>query len=289
LSIRKAMQKGQSAIILGGGLIGMHTAESMSEAGMEVTILEMLPQVLTRYFDAKAAGMIQKVFSKNGVRIFAGNAVTHVTSSNKNEDKCVLSLENGLDISAHLLVVATGVQANIGFLGDSGVAMDGGIVVGDNMRTEVENIWAAGDVAKASSLFGSEKILNGILPDAVEQGWIAGMDMADDPAQKPYSGGVSMNIYRFFGNRAFSVGMAWPVESDGDFDVDIMVSSISRHYQKLVFKDDRLVGVSAINVDLDPGVLCHMIREQIELGEIKGKFSCEPRDVGRSLMSGLWR
>jgi len=289
VSIRKAMKENLSAIILGAGLIGMHAAENLSEAGMEVTVLEMLPQVLPGYFDAEASGMIQKVFSDNGVRILTGNAVTHVTSSNNNKKVCVVSLENGLDLSAHLLVVATGVRANIAFLADSGVEADDGIVVGDTMRTSVDNVWAAGDVAKAGSFFGPEKILNGILPDAVEQGWIAGMDMVDDPALKPYGGGLSMNTYSFFGNRAFSVGMSGPVGDDEGFEVDVMVSSSSRRYQKLVFRDDHLVGASAINMDLDPGVLCRMIRDQIELGETRERFSCEPRDVGRSLMSAFWR
>ncbi len=289
LKIKSAINQSSTAVILGAGLIGMHAAENLRKAGMEVTVVEMLSQVLPGYFDEQAATMIQKVFLENGVRVLTGNAVTHVTPSNNNNNVCVVSLENGLDLSANLLVVATGVKPNMGFLNGSGIEVDAGILVQDNMRTSVDNIWAAGDVAQAKSFFDQKKVLNGILPNAVEQGWIAGMDMVNDPALKPYKGAVSMNTYRFFGNRSFSVGISTPTETDDEFEVDIMFYPSSNCYQKLIFKDDQLVGASAINVDLDPGIISHIIRNQIYLGEIKSEFTSAPKDVGRSLMSGLWR
>lgn len=286
LKIKAAMASSQSAIILGGGLIGMHAAENLAKAGLEVTVVEMLPQVLPGYFDAQAAGMIQKVFADNGVRILTGSAVTHVTASNA---VCAVSLENGLDLSAHMLIVATGVRANMGFLNGSAVKTDKGILVDEAMRTSVGNIWAAGDVAQADAFAGPGKILNGILPDAVEQGVIAGMAMVDDPSLKPYRGGIPMNTYSFFGNRAFSVGVTVLPEGGEGFEVDLMVSPSSVRYQKLVFEDGLLVGVSAINATLDPGVLSEIIRRQVELSGVKEKFAAAPLEMGRVMMSNMWR
>lgn len=159
----------------------------------------------------------------------------------------------------------------------------------ERMRTNVDNIWAAGDVAQARSFLGPEKILNGILPDAVEQGRIAGMDMAGDPALKAYAGGMPMNTYSFFGNRAFSVGSSLIDESEGGVDVDRLYSPAGLKYQKLVFKEDRLIGASAINAALDPGVVCRMIQEKVELGEAKRMFAGSPLESGRTIMSRLWR
>lgn len=286
VEIQKAMKIGGSAIVLGGGLIGMHTAENMAKAGLKVTVVEMLPQILPGYFDSQAAGLIQKVFSENGVKILTGSPVTHVTSAN---GACAVSLENGLDISAHLLVVATGVRPRMSFLEGSSVKVDAGVLVDDRMRTSVEDIWAAGDVAQARSFLGSEKILNGTLPDAVDQGWIAGMDMAGDPYCKPYPGGIPMNTYSFFGNHAFSVGDRLPEGSGDEFEVDRIFSPAGLRYQKLIFRDGRLCGASAINVPLDPGIMRQMISRRVELGEMKGQFAGSPRESGRLLMSRLWR
>jgi phenylglyoxylate dehydrogenase epsilon subunit len=92
------------------------------------------------------------------------------------------------------------------YLAGSGVDIDRGILVDDSMRTSVEGIWAAGDVAQAKGFYDGAKTLNGILPSAVEQGKIAGMAMAGDPTVKPYPGGVPLNTYTFFGQQAVSVG-----------------------------------------------------------------------------------
>ena len=284
--IRTAMENTQSAIILGAGLIGMHAAENLAKAGLQVTVVEMLPRVLPGYFDERAAGLIQRVFAQNGVKVLTGSAVTHVTTSNR---ACALSLENGLDLSAHLLLVSTGVKPRMEYLAGSEVETDAGILVDDRMRTSVSNIWAAGDVAQARSFFDSEKILNGILPDAVEQGRIAGMDIVADQALKLYSGGIPMNTYSFFGHRAISVGISVPPSTGEEFQVDFVFSPTSLRYQKLVFQNDNLVGVSAINAELDPGVMWQIIRRQVDLGDIKDKFASAPLETGRLLMSKIWR
>ena len=67
------------------------------------------------------------------------------------------------------------------FLEGSGIETERGVLVDEHMRTNVANIWAAGDVAQARGFFTNERIINGILPDAVDQGRIAGMAMAEDP------------------------------------------------------------------------------------------------------------
>jgi phenylglyoxylate dehydrogenase epsilon subunit len=286
VKLRKATKKSSSAIVLGGGLIGMHAAENMAKAGLKVTVVEMLQQILPGYFDQQAAGLIQKVFTENGVKILTGSPVTHVTSAN---GACAVSLENGLDLSAHILLVATGVRPRMSFLSGSDVKTDAGVLVDEKMRTDVENIWAAGDVAQAISFLGPGKVLNGTLPDAVEQGRIAGMDMAGDLFLQPYPGGIPRNTYSFFGNRSFSVGSSLHVKSDNGFDVDTIHSSAGMKYQKLVFQGGRLIGASAINSTLDPGIVYQMILKSVELGEMRRKFAGFPLESGRLLMTRLWR
>ena len=74
-----------------------------------------------------------------------------------------------------------------------------------------------------------------------------------------------------------------------EYQVDLMVSPSGLQYQKFVFKDDCLLGVSAINADLDPGVLSEMIFGRISLDAAKARLAREPRDTGRLIMSGMWR
>jgi phenylglyoxylate dehydrogenase epsilon subunit len=286
LGLQGAAQKAKSAIVLGGGLIGMHAAENLAKRGRKVTVVEALPHVLPGYFDEQAAGLIQRVFKENGIEILAGSAVTH---AGRSDGGCIVSLESGEDLSADLLMVATGVKSNMDYLAESGIDMDEGILVDDTMRTSAEGIWAAGDVAQAQSFFGNEKRINAILPNAVEQGRIAGMDMVGDPAVKPFQGGLPMNTYRFMGNNAFSVGMSEVPEGNEGYEVEQASLPDSLQYQKLIFKKGQLVGASGINTSLDPGIMLQLIGRKVDLEEVKAQFVASPVDTGRILMSKLWR
>ena len=108
-----------------------------------------------------------------------------------------LTLADGRTLDADLLLVATGVRPEMGYLRDadgrSAVDHDKGILVDDRMRTSVANVFAAGDCAQARGFFSDERIMNAILPDAAEQGRIAGMAMAGDPGLREYPGGVPVN------------------------------------------------------------------------------------------------
>ena len=285
--IRQVMPKTSSAIVLGAGLIGMHAAENLAQAGKQVCVVEQFPQVLPGYFDEQAGGLIQDVFTEMGIHILTGNAVTRIENFNHNS---TVTLENGTELSADFLLVATGVRASMEIVANSDIQIDTGILVDDHMLTNIDNVWAAGDVAQARSFWGSQKVLNGILPDAVEQGWIAGMAMADDPALTAYKGGIAMNTFNFFGQRAFSVGItATNHQPQEAFDVDLIYSPKDIRYQKLVFRRNNLIGVAAVNGDLDPGVMLKMIQQQVALEDVREDFVRQPRDVGRIVVSNLWQ
>jgi phenylglyoxylate dehydrogenase epsilon subunit len=171
-------------------------------------------------------------------------------------------------------------------LADSGIEVDQGILVDERMRTNVSWIWAAGDVAQARGFFETSKILNATLLNAVEQGRIAGMDMVDDPTLKVYQGAVALNTYKFFGHRAFSVGMS---REETGCEVEKVAVPENFKYQKLLFKEERLVGASGINSDLDPGVMYQLIRRKAYLGDVKARFCISPVDISRVMMTNMWR
>lgn len=286
VKLRDSIQGAKSAIVIGAALIAMHTAENLAQAGLEVTMVVRRQVSLFAYFDGAAAGMIESIFSDKGVTIATGSGVASLAPAGRG---CEVTLESGKVLPADLLVLATGVRPRVGFLMDSGLDIDQGILVNETMRTSVDNIWAAGDVAQAPGFFDSGKTVNATLPNASVQGRIAGMDMVDDPALKPYLGSSGLNTFNFFGNHGFSVGLATVTETTDDIEVNTIYLPSSRQYQKLVFEKDRLVGVSAINAELDPGVLREMIQREINLGDIKDQFTSDPLNTGRVLMTKLWR
>ncbi len=174
--LKEALENAKSAVIMGAGLVGLHAAESFSEKGLKVAVVELFPQVLPGYFDTEASELIQRVFVEKGVTFYLNNPAEKVESV---AGKSRVTLKQGQELEGDILLVSTGVKTRTDFLEGSGLEIDQGIIVDNFMRSSIENIWAAGDVAQADSFFGTEKVLNAILPDAFEQGKIAGMSMAE--------------------------------------------------------------------------------------------------------------
>lgn len=283
LRLRTAVTEARRAIVLGAGLVGMHAAENLAKAGADVTVVEMQPTVLAGYFDRDAAAVIEETFSAKGVHLMMGNKVVKL-GPGENGKGALVTLEDGSELQADLLLVSTGVVPVMDFLAGSNVLVERGIVVDDSMCTSVENVWAAGDVAQASGFYDGAKIINGILPDAVEQGKIAGMAMAGDPALKRYPGGVPLNTYTFFGQQAVSVGS----QSEGEVAA-LDVDPAQKRYLKIMMKEGRLTGIFGINVAFDPGVMWELILRRTDLAPMREKFLAEPRRVSRVLMSETWR
>jgi len=283
VGLHAALPQTKQAVVLGAGLVGMHAAENLAKAGAQVTVVEMQPRVLAGYFDAEASAIIEAAFAAKGIKLMLGAKVSRCDTAGK---AVRVTTDGGATLDADLLLVAAGVAPVTDYLAGSGVDIDRGILVDDSMRSSVDGIWAAGDVAQAKGFYDGKKTLNGILPEAVEQGRIAGMAMAGDPAAKPYQGGVPLNTYTFFGQQAVSVGSQ---------EVDIIGGEVVRkeadakHYLKIVMQDNRLTGIFGINVPFDPGVMWEIILRRIDLSSVREAFIADPQKTARGIMSRTWR
>ncbi len=288
VQLNQAIATTRQAVVLGAGLVGMHAAENLAKAGVQVSVVEMQPNVLAGYFDAEASAIIEQVFAAKQVTLKLGSKVVKLAPRSDGKPGALVSLADGAQLTADLLLVSAGVAPVMDYLQTSGAEIERGILVDDRMRTSVDNIWAAGDVAQARDFFADaadgKKIINGILPDAVEQGKIAGMAMAGDPALKPYPGGVPLNTYTFFGQQAVSVGS----QTQGAVVLK-QVDGGQRRYLKIVMQDNRLTGIFGINVAFDPGVMWELILRRIDLAAQREQFLSDPQRTARVLMSRTWR
>jgi phenylglyoxylate dehydrogenase epsilon subunit len=277
--------RARSAIVVGAGLVGMHAAENFVHRGMHVDVLEKDPRIMPNYFDEACSGMIQKVFESHGVNFYLTDHAVRVAYRG---GEFTVTLSSGKAVNADMLLVCTGMKPRTEFLSDSGVKVDEGILVDRKMRTSVDHIWAAGDVAQAEDFFGPSKILNAILPDAVLQGRIAGADMSGGRLDSDYAGGISMNTFNFFENRAFSIGVNHS-ENGEKYRIEKAISPSANVYQKMVFQGNVLVGMTAINSNLDPGIIMNLIKGRVDLEESCPEFVGNPFNMSRRLMWKLWR
>jgi len=137
----------KSIVILGGGVIGCEFATFYSELGIETTVVEMLDSLVAN-LDSDICKAVEKSLKKRNVNIMAG---TKLVSVNPQKDKVTAKLEDGSEVTAEKILVVIGRKPNIEGIGleELGIKVENGIIrVDDQCKTNVENIYAIGDVAE---------------------------------------------------------------------------------------------------------------------------------------------
>lgn len=275
--LRSVVQQGKRVCVLGAGLVGMEVAAGLLERGEPVTVVEKEATVLPLYFTEEAERYIREIFSQRGATLLTGLQATEVSVDGGG---LRVGFAGGSDLRTDVLITAVGMRANTSPLEGSGIRINRGVVVDRAMKTSVEGIWAAGDLAEAPDFFSGQPGINPILPSAAEQGRIAGASMVG--RKLPYEGWINMNVFSFFGHSAMSVGVSTPSSPDGVVLQD--ADDGSRRYKKLVFEGGRLVGAVFVNVPLDPGTVLYLIQNRLRLKGKEEALFADPRAVARALM-----
>lgn len=235
-ALRELVDKVQKVVIIGAGLIALKAAEGFAEKGVQVTIV-VRSRIMRTYFDETAGEMIVEHLEKNGIKFMQGTGTKEIVRLSDGTIKGVETDQGFVD--ADVVIVAAGVRPNMGLAAQAGITTEQGIRVDDYMATSNPDVYAAGDVAEAKDLLTGEYTVRPIWPNAYSQGNYAGMNMAG--ADKPYTGGMSMNSITYYGLPTISVGET-NVEDDAAYEVNIHLDRENGIYRKLIFKGDVLAG-----------------------------------------------
>lgn len=260
--IKKLATRKKEVLVVGGGLIGLKAAEGLGGLGLKVTIIEKEPSVLPLVLDETAGKILRKHLKDNGVNMVTGNVASEILAD---ESGCVrgVMLDNGKSHKCDFLIIAIGVRPNIDLIEGAKIEVNRGIVVDRRMRTNVENIYAAGDVVEAWDLLSDSNSVIAIAPLAVEQGKVAGCNMAG--GERTYVGGIAMNSTDVFNMPLMTMGLT----KNLDESYEIKSFKKAKIYKKLVFKDNRLKGAILIGDVNYGGALTQLIRNQEEIKDIK--------------------
>ena len=164
-------QKPKSAVMVGGGFIGLEVAENLRELGMDVTIVQR-PKQLMNPFDADMASFIHSEVRKHGVKLALGYSVEGFVETDDGVD---VLLKDQPSIHADMVVLAIGVTPESSLAKDAGLAlgMKGSILVNDRMETSVPDIYAVGDAVQVKHYVTGEDALIALAGPANKQGRIA--------------------------------------------------------------------------------------------------------------------
>lgn len=269
-AIAKEATEGSRVVLMGAGFIGCIILESMVRRGVRLSVVEQGPRMVPRMLDAVAGGMLQSHCEAQGVRVLVD---TRVESVSESDDGLQVVLASGEVLKADLVITATGVRSNTGFLESSGIDCDQGVLVDDCLQSSRAGVYAAGDVAQGPDLMSDARRVHAIQPTAVEHGRIAASNMVREGSVH-YPGSLNMNVLDTLGLVSVSFG-EWA--GSGEEEPLILDSSDTGRYLKLVFDArDRLRGAIAVGHTDKIGMLRGLIQSGRPLGIWRQRLERNP-------------
>lgn len=247
------------AIVVGAGFIGMEIALLLCELGVQVIQLEMLEQVMAGMLDSDTAAIVLGQMRRRGVDVRLNAKATAFTG---NGFATGVLLESGEHLQAELLIAATGIRPNLEYLAGSGTVHGWGVPVDDRMRTNVMDVYAAGDLVEARDLLTGERYVHAIFPNAVAQGRVAGFNLAG--LDVTYPGAERFNSLKHLGIAVVAAGL-----KTGD---EVLQEQRGAALRTLYLQEDRLVGFQLVGDTRAAGSLHALMVKGESVKAIKGRL-----------------
>jgi NAD(P)H-nitrite reductase large subunit len=279
-AIDEFIENANSAVVIGGGLIGISVTEALKKRGVKVTVVEMKDRILNTILDEQASSIAEEALKKAGIKIITGHTVAEI--SGKELVKGVV-LDNGEDIPCSMVVVAIGVSPRTELAKGTEIKVNRGIAVDSHMATNYPDVYSCGDAAEAYDFVYCANRLTPIWPNAYIGGRVAGYNMAGVKAE--YPGGTGMNSLNYFGLDIAAAGIAVPPEGDG---YELINKQKDTVYQRIVLKDDVIVGIVFVGAIEKAGILFSLMRDRVKVSNFKKMLLSENFGLV-SLPKELWQ
>lgn len=196
------------AVVAGAGFIGIEMAEQLIHRGVNVTLIEMLPQILGP-LDPEMAAMLENDLKSHGVEVITGDGIQEFKEYPNHPDASVLTLRSGRVLSpAHLTILGLGVRPDTAIIKAAGIELTpyGHVIVNEHLQTSVPNIWAAGDSVQVKNpLLDGEMWAVPLAGPANRQGRMVADNIFG--RNRSYKGTFGVSVVRSFGLYAACVGM----------------------------------------------------------------------------------
>jgi len=255
---------------MGAGFIGCIILEALAQSGAELTVVEMEGRMVPRMMNDTAGNMIKDWCESRGVKVHTSTRVTGITKGTAHPLSAALS--TGQQLEVDLIVSATGVRPNIGFLQGTGLETGQGILINRHMQTNDPNIFAAGDVAEGRDFSTGESSVQAIQPTATEHAQLAARNMVGQQGAI-HRGSVNMNVLDTLGLISSSFGL-WMGKPGGD-SAELLNRDRFR-YLNLQFDGEVLVGATSLGMTQHVGVLRGLIQTKTRLGKWKDRLLEDP-------------
>ncbi len=246
----------EQVILIGGGLLGLEAGNALRKLGKKIMVVEFFPRLLPRQLDVDGAERLQKIMEGMGFSFRLGAKTQEITGDDKANGAL---LEGGETLSGQMVVISAGVRPNLELAEPLGLKTDKGVVVDERLRTNQPDIYAAGDVAEFRGM------PYGIWPAAMEQGKIAGMNMAGGEAT--YNGTTMANTLKVVGVDLASAG-----NIDAENEFESKVATEQDQYKKIVLENNQIIGCIMLGDTKGFNEITKMMSEKRDVSQIKDQI-----------------
>lgn len=268
--------RGRHVIMVGAGFIAFTILNSILSLGAKLTIVEIAHRILPRMIDDTGAGLVEAWLRNHGVSIRTAATLTRIEDA---RGRRRLRFASGADILGDVVIMATGIKTNLDWLHGSDIRVDRGVIVDHHLRSNVANVFAAGDVAEGPDRVSGAPIVHAIEPTAQEHGRVVGAQMAGRDVT--YAGSLLMNIVEVCHLDVASFGH-W---DDAQAEAVTGLRPERPAYRKLLWRGDRVTGAiilgpsSDIWATNDVGMLKGLVQSGVSLGPWKEHLRRNPFDI----------
>ncbi|WP_035165639.1 FAD-dependent oxidoreductase [Caloramator sp. ALD01] len=237
-------KKPKTAVVVGGGFIGLEMTEALVKRGIKVSVVEMMPYVMS-IMEAEIAGFIQQEMLSYGVNILTGKAVSEIGKNS-------VTLKDGIKVDADMVLLSIGVRPTLQLAQEAGLAIGdaGGLLVDSTLKTSDDNIYAAGDMIEFEHRVLGKKVRIPLAGPANRQGRIAAENALGKKHE--YKGPIGTSIVRVFDAVAGITGLSLKAARSVGFNADAIV--VHKEHHTSYYPGSELVTVLIV-YDKDTGLI----------------------------------
>ncbi|MBQ3490789.1 MAG: FAD-dependent oxidoreductase [Clostridia bacterium] len=228
VAIRSYSENCKKAVVIGGGLIGLETAENLMKKGLSVTLIDMASQLMPNIFDVEMADFIRRKLTEKGLRILLGTSVKSILGTEKITG---ISTTAG-EISADMAILAAGIRPATKFLADSGILMEKGCILTDEYaQTNIPDVYAVGDCAMVKNRITGKNQWSAMGSTANIAGRALALTLGGEST--PYPGALGTGVVKLAENlNAARTGLTEAQAQEAGFDTvtALCVSDDKAHY-----------------------------------------------------------
>jgi len=275
--VSNLVTQANKVLVVGGGTVAMKLVPMLRRIGLNVWLIEKADRLWPAMFDKKASEIVENRLKHEGVEVLLNEEVIELKGGYGKIES--VSLKSQRTLPCDLLLLTMGIQPNIDFLNGSGIEVDLGVVVDRHLRTNIANIYAAGDVAQVPDPLYEAPVLHPTWAYAEEQGEIAAYNMAG--LEREYQGAVPLFSLSLYGIGIVTAGITQP---QANFQELSRFSPYEGLYRKFVLRGNRLVGAILIGKGLDRKLLKPRVKKVLlnmaDVGTTKADLLKEDFDFG---------